>query len=91
MYSDVQLGMKSVCQSSPPQAHVPRVLRDLDDAEMLAGGGDDPDPARPGDPDVARSSHFIPSGIPSSISAEADSLKNMRPFESHPSSLTSTP
>ena len=38
---------------------------------------------------LPRSSHFIPSGIPSSITPEPTPSKNMRPFESGPSALTS--
>ena len=35
------------------------------------------------------SSHFIPSGMPSSITPEPMPSKNIRPFESVPSELTS--
>src|SRR5215203_5559469 len=55
-------------------AEVARVLRDLDHAEVLAGGGDDPDPARPGDPDVAPLVTLHPVGDPFLDHAGADSL-----------------
>jgi hypothetical protein len=38
---------------------------------------------------LPRSSHFIPSGMPSSITPVPTPSKNMRPFESVPSAATS--
>jgi hypothetical protein len=88
-YRDVELGMKSVCQSSPPHERLPvfsgtRIVpRCSPAAEMTQI------PPGPVTQMLPRSSHFIPSGMPSSITPEPTPSKNIRPFEIVPSGAAS--
>src|SRR5213593_676624 len=88
-YSDVVDGTNSVCQSVPPQVRLPTfsgtstVPRCSPPAEITQT------PPGPVTQTFPCSSHFIPSGMPSSITPEPTPSKNTRPFESEPSLSTS--
>ncbi len=81
--------MKSVCQSSPPQVRLPvfsgtSIMPRCSPAELITQM-----PPGPVTQMLPRSSHFIPSGMPSSITPVPTPSKNMRPFDSEPSAFTS--
>src|SRR5215813_2937298 len=88
-YRDDVDGMKSVCQSGPPHVRLPTfsgtpiVPRCSPDGEITQT------PPGPVTQTFPRSSHFIPSGIPSSITPLPTPSKNIRPLESEPSLSTS--
>jgi hypothetical protein len=89
VYSDVELGMKTVCQSSPPQVRFPVFSGTLITPRCSPAAEMIQIPPGPVTQMLPCSSHFIPSGMPSSITPEPTPSKNMRPFENDPSAAAS--
>ena len=78
-----------MCQSSPPQVRLPTPSGTSIVPRCSLSGLITQTPFGPVTQMLPRSSHFIPSGMPSSITPVPTPSKNMRPFESVPSAFTS--
>ncbi len=88
-YTDVEDGMNSVCQSGPPHEWLPTFSGTSTVPRCSPSGEMTQTPFGPVTQMLPRSSHFIPSGMPSSITPVPTPSKNIRPLESDPSAPTS--
>ena len=81
--------MNSVCQSAPPQVRLPVFSGTSIVPRCSPAGLITQMPPGPVTQMLPRSSHFIPSGMPSSMTPEPMPSKNIRPLASVPSAFTS--
>ena len=81
--------MNSVRQSEPPHARLPTFSGTSSTPRCSPRALMIQTPPGPVTQTLPRSSHFIPSGMPSSITPLPISSKNRRPLESVPSAATS--